>query len=144
MTSDPNRRATVARRGFFPVVAGEDVQVREGGGLVFLAKSNMAVTQGGGQWLVAGGDQTLQQSGGACLIAGKNQILEQSGGAVLIARQARITSGFVGLLIAGRTTVQGGARVLVPISVSAVVAGAAGLAFGLLLGRRRAPADGAT
>lgn len=111
-----------ARRGFFPVVMGHDVQVQDAGGLIYIAKQHLHVSRGGGQWLVAGRDQTI----------------EQGGGAILLSRHAHVSQGVVGLLVAGRVTMDGGARALLTVSVPVAAAAAAGFLAGLLLGRRRA------
>lgn len=58
------------------------------------------------------------------------------GGAILVSRQARVTNGFVGLLVAGRVTLEGSARSLLTLSAP-VAAAAAGLLLGVLVGRRR-------
>jgi hypothetical protein len=122
--SETDREQVTAHRGFFPAVIGEDVRVRDAGGVIFVAKQNLTVSRGGGQWLVAGRDQTI----------------EQGGGVILVSRQARLTHGFVGLLVAGRVSLEGSARALLTLSPPVVVAAAAGLAVGLLLGRRRSGA----
>ena len=110
-----------AKKGFFPVVAGHDVDVRQAGGVAFLAGHNLSLSEGGGQWLVALGDQTI----------------ERGGGAALISRHARVRNAFIGLLISGRTTLEGPNRVLVQLSLPTAAAAAAGFAMGLMLGRRR-------
>jgi hypothetical protein len=120
MSSMHHNGHVVAHRGFFPVVIGEQVQLNEAGGMVFIARGNLAVTRGGGQWLVAAGDQTI----------------EQGGGAVLVSRAAHVTNGFVGLVVSARTTLDGNARVLATVSMPVALAAVAGLLLGLVLGRR--------
>jgi hypothetical protein len=115
------RTRVTARRGFFPAVVGRDVQIQEGGGVIFLARRNLNITRGGGQWLIAGHDQHV----------------EQGGGAVLLSRQARVTNGFVGLLVAGHVTLEGNARTLVTISAPVAAVLAAGVIALAALGRRR-------
>ena len=92
--AETDRQQVIARMGFFPAVVGNDVRVEEAGGAIFVAKQNLTVSRGGGQWLIAGG----------------NQHIEQGGGAVLVSREARVTNGFVGLLVASRVTLEGSAR----------------------------------
>lgn len=111
------RRAT---RGFFPVVAADDVHVERGGGLVFLAKRHLSIEQGGGQWLISGGTLDVRQGGGAALIA----------------KDAQVSEGNVGVLIAGRATIAPGARVLLRATPAVAVAAVASFAAGWLLGRR--------
>jgi hypothetical protein len=90
------REPRQAMRGFFPVVAGNDVRVERGGGIIFLAKRHLSIEQGGGQWLLSTGTLDVRQGGGAALIA----------------KEAHVSEGNVGVLIAGRATIAPGARVL--------------------------------
>jgi hypothetical protein len=113
--------AVTHRKGFFPVVVGQDVRLEEAGGLVYIAKGNMTASKSGGQWLVAGGNQTI----------------EQGGGAFLVSRQARVSGGFIGVLVAGRVTLEGGAKALLTIPLPVAAAAAAGFVAGMLIGRRR-------
>src|SRR5262245_58332067 len=62
----PPRRAT---RGFFPVVAGNDVHIQQAGGVVFVAKRHLSIEQGGGQVLASAGTLDVRQGGGTALIA---------------------------------------------------------------------------
>lgn len=119
--SETDRPQQVVRQGFFPAVIGEDVRVERGGGMLFVAKQNLTISQGGGQWLIAGRDQTI----------------EQGGGAILLSRQARVSKGFVGLLVAQRVTLEDGARALFAPTLPVAVAALAGFALGALAGRRR-------
>jgi len=119
MDQEQVKNDVVARKGFFPVVAGRDVAVRQAGGVAFLARRDLALREGGGQWLVALGNQTI----------------ERGGGGMLISRQAHVNHGFVGLLVSGRTTVEGQARVFVTLPVATAAAVVVGVAVGLLFGR---------
>src|SRR6185312_13546967 len=98
-----------ATRGFFPVVAGNDVHVERSGGIMFLAKGHLSIEQGGGQWLVSAGTLDVRQGGGAALIA----------------KEAHVSEGSVGVLIAGRATIAPGARVLFRATPAVVLAAVA-------------------
>ena len=111
------RRVT---RGFFPVVAGNDVHVERGGGVMFLARRHLSIEQGGGQWLVSAGTLDVRQGGGAALIA----------------KDAHVSQGNVGVLIAGRATIAPGARVLLRATPALAVAAVASFAAGWLMGQR--------
>jgi hypothetical protein len=63
--------------------------------------------------------------------------VERGGGAILLSRQARVTNGFVGLLLAQRVTMDGTARALRTVPVSVAAAATAAFVLGLLLGRQR-------
>lgn len=108
-----------ATRGFFPVVAGNDVHVERGGGVMFLAKRHLSIEQGGGQWLISAGKLDVRQGGGAALIA----------------KEAQVTDGNVGVLIAGRATIAPGARVLLRATPAVALAAVASFAAGWLLGQ---------
>lgn len=114
-----------ARKGFFPLVMGHDVHVQEAGGVAYLAKGNLSLSRGGGQWLIAGREQTVVQGGGA----------------MMLTRQARVTNGFIGVLIAGQVTLEGNARALLRVSLPVAAAAAAGFVLGGLASRfsRREP-----
>ena len=109
-----------ATRGFFPVVAGSDVHVERGGGLLFLARRHLSIEQGGGQWLVSAGTLDVRQGGGAALIA----------------KEAQVSEGNVGVLIAGRATIAPGARVLLRATPAVALAAVASFAAGWLFGHR--------
>ena len=116
----------IAKKGFFPVVVGRDVEVRQAGGVAYIARHNLSLSEGGGQWLVALGDQTI----------------ERGGGAALVSRHARVRNAFIGLLVSGTTTLEGQNRVLLQMRMPAAAAALAGLAAGLVLGRLRRSAKG--
>lgn len=110
-----------AERGFFPVVLGQDVRVRQGGGVIFLARRNLTIEQGGGQWLLGGGDLTVHQGGTGAMIA----------------RRARVEQGFVAALVAGQVELGPGARVLLQGTPAVVVGAVIGFLLGWMSRRRR-------
>ncbi len=116
-----NVEGTDARSGGGPFTIGRDVHIDRGGGALLIARRDMHVSRGGGQWLVAVRDQQI----------------EQGGGALLVSRQVRVTNGFVGVVVAGRVTLEGTARALVTLSGPVLVGAAIGFAVGVLFGRRR-------
>jgi hypothetical protein len=112
-----SRRAT---RGFFPVVAGNDVHIEQAGGTLFVAKRHLSIEQGGGQLLVSAGTLDVRQGGGVTLIA----------------KEAQVSHGVVGVLVAGRATIAPGARVLLRATPAVALAAVASFAAGWVLGRR--------
>jgi hypothetical protein len=114
------RDARRVTRGFFPVVAGNDVHVERGGGVMFFAKRHLSIEQGGGQWLVSAGRLDVRQGGGAALIA----------------KEAQVSAGTVGVLIAGRATIAPGARVLFRATPGVALAAVVGFAVGWLFRQR--------
>src|SRR5262245_27439856 len=109
------RRAT---RGFFPIVAGNDVHIERGGGVVFVARRHLSIEQGGGQVLVSAGTLDVRQGGGAALVA----------------KEAQVSQGIVGVLIAGRATIAPGARVLLRGTAAVALAAVGSFAAGWLFG----------
>jgi len=103
--------AVTARRGFFPIVCGNEVEVSQGGGLVFLAKDELEVERGGGQWMVA--LRKLE--------------VEQGGCAVMVAGRAEVSRGFVGVLLSLRSEFRDGARVMMTLPQALAAGAAAGL-----------------
>jgi hypothetical protein len=109
-----------ASRGFFPVVAGNDVHIERGGGAIFVAKRHLSIEQGGGQMLVSAGTLDVRQGGGVTLIA----------------KEAQVSQGNVGVLIAGRATIGPGARVLLRGTPAVALAAAVSFAAGWVFGQR--------
>ena len=114
-------RRTEVRRGFYPAVIGNSIDVRQSGAVAFIAGNTLQLQQGGGQWLLSLWDLRIREGGGA----------------ILAAKTAHVEGGFVALLCAGRAELTGGARVLVRGTAALALAAAAGFLGGLLLGRAR-------
>jgi hypothetical protein len=120
-----------ATRGFFPVVIGEHVEVRQAGGLGFAAKRDLSVTQGGGRWLGAGNDISIRQGGAMFLAAGNGVDIEEGGAGVVAAGTVRVEKSYIGFALAGTlhidqesTVIFGsGPSVLAGVLLGAVIAG---------------------
>jgi hypothetical protein len=112
------RRAT---RGFFPVVAGRNVHVERGGGVLFLALEQLVIERGGGQWMISAGDLHVNKGGGAALIA----------------RSAHIEHGRIGVLVARDIHLGSGTRVTARINPAALAVTVAAFATGWWLSARR-------
>jgi hypothetical protein len=106
-----------ARRGFFPVIYGDNVEVSQGGGVIFIAKDELEIKQGGGQWMI--GFRKLE--------------VEQGGCAVMLAGRAEVSRGFIGVLAARRAELKEGSRVLMTLPQALV----AGLVAGAVLAAAR-------
>jgi hypothetical protein len=112
-----------AHRGFFPVVYGNNVEVSQGGGVIFIAKDELEIEQGGGQWMI--GLRELE--------------VEQGGAAVMIANRAEVKQGFIGVLASLHSEFKDGSRVLMtlPQAIAAGVAAGAVIALAGWLRRSR-------
>jgi len=112
------RRVT---RGFFPIVAGRNVHVQRGGGVLFLALRQLIVERGGGQWLISAGDLHVNKGGGAALIA----------------RTAHVEHGRIGVLVARDVQLGNGTRVGAGITPAALAVSVAAFATGWWLSAKR-------
>ena len=140
--------AVVARKGFFPIVAGREVSVAQAGGNLFLARGSLRLTQGGGNLLVAGGDVSIRQGGtqlllarggisinegGAALIgAGGDVSITEGGAAVIAARSVRAERAYVGVALGQDVTVSDDSRVLLAPLQAAIFGGALGLVLAVV------------
>ena len=117
------KKPVKAYRGFFPVVYGNEVEVSQGGGLIFIAKDELEIEQGGGQWMI--GLRKIE--------------VEQGGCAVMLTGHAEVKQGVIGLLISGRTELKDNSRVLMtlPHALAAGAAAGAVIALAALLTRKR-------
>ncbi|HOC17407.1 MAG TPA: hypothetical protein PKK95_04015 [Vicinamibacterales bacterium] len=126
---EPEKAVVAAYRGFFPVVYGNDVEVKQGGGAILIARDELEIEQGGGQ----------------CMIGLRKLEVEQGGCALMVAGRAQVDRGLIGILLAGKAELGEGTRVLltVPQAIAAGVAAGAIVALASLLradrGRGRRP-----
>ena len=135
MTSDTSADETShvrVRRGFFPFVVGETVDVRQAGGNVFVSSTDLTLIQGGGNFLASGRDLSIREGGGGIIVAGRDVTIEEGGSALLMARSATVSNGFVGAVLSRSVSVEGDARVLATPKEAAAFGAAA--AVTLLLG----------
>jgi hypothetical protein len=116
------------------LVAAADASVVQSGAAALVAGQDLHLTTGGGGVLVAGRDLTVRAGGGVVLVAGRDLRVARGGGGVLVASEAAVERGAVALLVAGRTTVADGGRVLLGLPQAAALGAALGLVL-VLLGR---------
>ncbi len=116
-----------------------DLRISMGLSAIAVSRRNLSLERGYSQWLIGAGDMTVKQGGASTMLAGKSINVTQGGAALMITQSARVESGGVGILIAGRTELGDGARVLLrPASAAAFGGALAGVMalFCLLFGRR--------
>ena len=88
------------KRGFFPIVMGDDVSIRQAGGMAFISRGDTELSQGGGQVILAGGATSIHQ-GGANLLASVGGVSISQGGAVVAAAGSiRVEQSYVGVALA--------------------------------------------
>lgn len=109
-----------ARRGFFPVVAGDEVHVQQAGANAMFAAGNLTVEQGGASVMVAGGDAAIEQ-GGASIIAAAGDVDIRAGGAAVVAAGAvRVEGGIVGIAAGGTVKLHDSRVLLTPPEAAAL------------------------
>lgn len=123
---------TEARRGFFPLVTGDEVNVRQAGAVAILARNDLSLGEGGGQMLACGNNMTVTNGGGWFLACGNRLTITNGGGAIAAGRHVDVRHGTVGVALGAQVTVGEGGRVLVGTREAAVIGLAAGLACALL------------
>jgi hypothetical protein len=89
--------STTARRGFFPLVHGDAVDLRQAGAAGVLARGDVSIREGGAQLLVTGGDLHIEQGGGQTLLAAGDVTIRQGGTIVAAARSVTVDRGWVDL-----------------------------------------------
>lgn len=70
---------TEAKRGFFPLVIGDRVSLKQGGAVALVAKDNLEISQGGGQLIGAGNRVSISQGGGWVIGAGGSVAIDRGG-----------------------------------------------------------------
>ena len=126
-----------ARRGFFPVVAGNDVSIEQAGAAVLLSRSAMELTQAGGHVILSGGSTSIHQGGATLMASGGDVSISQGGAMVTAARSIRAERSYIGVAVTPRieaadTTILVGSR---EAALIGAVAGAAIAVVGRLLRR---------
>lgn len=127
MAVDTQQAALDGRRSVGPavvgLVAGKDVDVRQAGVGVIVAKHDISFSDGASCFpVVAGGDVRFEQGGACGAIAGRE---------VNVGRK-----GFLGIALAPRVTVEDGGRVLMTAKQAAAFGATFAIAF-LLFRRTR-------
>jgi len=126
-----------AHKGFFGVVAGDEVAVSQAGAGAFLSSGNMSIERGGGRLMVVGGDASISQGGGNAIFAGGDITISQGGGAIVAARSIELERSYVGVALGGSVALTDSTVVMTPATAAAFGAGVALTLFGLrkLFGR---------
>jgi hypothetical protein len=121
-----------ARRGFFPVVVGEDVSVQQAGGTVFVSKANTDITQGGAQVVLNGGNASIHQGGAQVLASGGDVSISQGGALFALARGIRAEQSYIGVAL-GRAVNLADSKVVLGPREAAVFGAVAGTAAAVMM-----------
>lgn len=93
--------------GFVPFIRAEgDVKLREGGTLAIVAGGNAEIEEGGAGMCVVGGNLSISQGGVGNVIVGGSAELSEAGVGQMAAVDASVTDSRVGVLVAGRATLE--------------------------------------
>lgn len=120
-----------ARFGFFPVVAGDEVSLRQAGATVALVGDNASFERAGANAALVGGDLSITQGGSNFLLAFGDVSLQQGGTVFLAAKSVRAEQGFIGAVVAGRVELED-TSVLLSTPQALAFGAAAGIACAVL------------
>lgn len=122
----------VARTGFFPVVAADEVSLTQAGSSAVISGGDVSLSQGGTNFMLTAGSASIRQ-GGAVTMAALGDVTIEQGGAVFIgARSVDVSDGSVGVALGLNVTLTNCRVLLGPVQAAAV---GAGLGLVLMLGR---------
>ena len=133
MTDETAHTETTVRYGFFPIVAADEVNVRQAGVTAALSSGDLSMTQGGGQIAIAGGNLTITMGGSNAMFAGGDVSIEQGGAMLMAAKSVSVRQGFVGAVVAADVELDE-SQVLMSTPQAAAFGAALGLVV-LLLGK---------
>lgn len=114
-----------ARFGFFPLVAGDEVSLRQAGATVVFAGNNASFERAGANAALVGGDLSITQGGSNFLLAFGEASIQQGGTIFLAAKTVRAEQGFIGAVVAGRVELE---------DTSVLMSTTQAIAFGAALG----------
>lgn len=114
-----------ARFGFFPVVAGDEVSLRQAGATMVFAGDSASFERAGANAALVGGDLSISQGGSNFLLAFGEASLQQAGAVFLAAKSVRAEQGFIGAVVAGRVELE---------NTSVLMSTPQAVAFGAALG----------
>jgi len=131
MSESEVRTHTTARYGFFPIVAADEVTVRQAGVTAAICSGDLSMTQGGGNFAVAGGNLSITMGGSNAILAGGDVEIQQGGAVLLAAKSVSVSQGFVGVALGAEVKLEG-SRVLLSTPQAAAFGAAIGAVLFLL------------
>jgi len=123
------------------VSTGGDATITASASPIVHAKGDIHVRQAYTSAVIAGGDMEISQAF-APIILGKQLSVHQGGGVVMLAGDAKVSNGFVGVLLSPRAEISDDSRVLLSTKAALIIAAALLGGFALVavviaLGARR-------
>jgi hypothetical protein len=113
------------------VSAGGDATITASASPIVHAKGDIHVRQAYTSAVIAGGDMEISQAF-APIIVGKQLSVHQGGGVVMLAGDAKVSNGFVGVLLSPRAEISDDSRVLLSTKGALIIAAALLGGFGIL------------
>ena len=114
-----------AHRGFFPLVAGDNVEVRQAGGYAYFAAEDLSISRGGGTFMVAGRDVSIEQGGANVIVSAGDVSITQGGGGMIAAGSVKAEGGFIGVALGGSVELRDSKVLMTPPQAAALGAGLA-------------------
>lgn len=133
MSESEVRTHTTARYGFFPIVAADEVSVRQAGVTAAISSGDLTMTQGGGNFAIAGGNLSITMGGSNAILAGGDVEIQQGGAVFLAAKSVNVNQGFVGVALGVDVQLED-SRVLLATPQAAAFGAALGVVL-LVLGK---------
>ena len=125
------------------MVAGEQMVMENGGGMMYVAGRDLNLTNGGAGVMFAGRDVQVTNGGAGVLFAvrdlnvghpddnvamiGGNLVTEQRRSALLVGHEAHVRNSTIGIVIASNATFDGDTRVLIDLSPQRIINTVVGL-----------------
>jgi hypothetical protein len=125
--SETVSRAT-ASFGFFPVVAGDEVAVRQAGTTAVFAGEHATFERAGSNAAFVGGNLSISRGGVNFLLAGGDVAIEQGGAVVMAARAVRAERAYVGAVLSPKVELAD-SKILFSTTQAAAFGGALGAAI---------------
>lgn len=122
----------VARTGFFPIVAADEVSLTQAGSSAVFSGGDVSLAQAGSNFMLTAGSASIKQGGAITMAALGDVAIEEGGGVIIGAGSVDVTNGFVGIALGRNVSLTDCRLLLGPAQAAAV---GAGLGLVLLLGR---------
>jgi hypothetical protein len=119
-------RAELAASAVGAVISAENASLKTSAAAIVAAGNNLSLSVGGAQLIGAGNTIDIKQGGAQVIAAGNTVQLHQAGGGVIISPNVSVNDGFVGVMLAAMSHLEGDVRVLLSTRQA--------IAFGIAVG----------
>jgi hypothetical protein len=101
------------RRGFVPLVRGQDIDVTQSGAVVIAAANDLHIGQGGGSAILAGNGIHIERGGGNVVASGAGISIKQGGAFVAAAPEIKFEKSFVAFAVGRSVEFGAGSRLII-------------------------------